>query len=339
MHRMLRMCRITFTLALVAAISAHAQSPGSQSSPTVSSSAQAWPLKPVRVIAPFAPGGLADTFGRIVASKLTDAFGQPFVVENRSGAGGLVGADPVTRSAPDGYTLVVTGLGPLVVASAIAPKMPFDPVRDFTHIALFGGSPSILCIHPSLPAHTLKEFIAVAKSRPGMISYGTAGHGSTGQLVAETLKRAAGIDIEHIPYKGASMAVADVVGGHITAMFVTVTATASQLKAGKVRALAMTSAQRLPDYPDVPTFRESGYPQLVASVWFSLSGPPGLPADIVNRLNAEVRRILHLPDVRERLRSQGIEPNTLDPRQFTEYVAMEFKRWAPLVRQSAARGQ
>jgi tripartite-type tricarboxylate transporter receptor subunit TctC len=332
LDRALRVCVCTF--AFVAASALHAQSPGA---PSGSSSAQTWPLKPVRIVAPFAPGGLADTFGRIVAAKLSDLFGQPFVVENRSGAGGLVGADSVTRSAPDGYTLVVTGLGPLVVASAIAPKMPFDPVRDFTHIALFGGSPSILCVHPSLPAHNLKAFIAVAKARPGMISYGTAGHGSTGQLIAETLKRAAAIDIQHIPYKGASMAVADVVGGHITAMFVTVTATASQLKAGKVRALAMTSTERLPDYPDVPTFRESGYPQLVASVWFSLSGPPGMPADIVNRLNAEVRRILQLPDVRERLRSQGVEPNTLDPKQFTEHVAAEFKRWAPLVRQSASR--
>jgi tripartite-type tricarboxylate transporter receptor subunit TctC len=331
-RRALRICACT--LALLTAGAACAQSPGASSS---ASTSQAWPLKPVRIIAPFAPGGLADTFGRIVAVKLTDTFGQPFIVENRTGAGGLVGADPVTRSAPDGYTLVVTGLGPLVVASAMAPKMPFDPVRDFTHIALFGGSPSILCVHPSLPAHNMKEFIAVAKGRPGMISYGTAGHGSTGQLVAETFKRAAGIDIQHIPYKGASMAVADVVGGHITAMFVTVTATASQLKTGKVRALAMTSAERLPDYPDVPTFRESGYPQLVASVWFSLSGPPGLSADIVNRLNGEVRRILQSPDVRERLRSQGVEPNTLDPKQFTEYVAAEFKRWAPLVRQAAVR--
>jgi tripartite-type tricarboxylate transporter receptor subunit TctC len=337
MHRMPGTCSIACTLALVVATAAHAQSPGAQPSAAAPASAQAWPLKPVRIIAPFAPGGLADTFGRLVAARLTDVFGQSFVVENRSGAGGLVGADPVTRSAPDGYTLVVTGLGPLVVATAIAAKMPYDPIRDFTHIALFGGSPSILCVHPSLPANNIKEFIAVAKSRPGVISYGTAGHGSTGQLVAETFKRAAGIDIQHVPYKGASMAVAEVVGGHITAMFVTVTATASQLKAGKVRALAMTSAERLPDYPDVPTFREAGYPQLVASVWFSLSGPPGLSTDIVNRLNTEVRRILHSPDVRERLRPQGIEPNALDARQFTEYVAAEFKRWAPLVRQTGAR--
>jgi tripartite-type tricarboxylate transporter receptor subunit TctC len=215
--------------------------------------------------------------------------------------------------------------------------MPFDPIRDFSHIALLGGSPSVLCVHPSLPAKTLKEFVAIAKSRPGMITYGTAGQGSTGQLIAETFRRAAGIDIQHIPYKGAAMAVADVVGGHITAMFVTVTTTASQLKTGRVRALAMTSAERLQDYPDVPTFTESGYPQLVASVWFSLSGPPGMPAEIVNRLNGEVRRILYIPDVRERLRSEGVEPNTLDARQFSDFVAAEFKRWAPVIRQTGAR--
>ena len=301
------------------------------------STSTSWPVRPVRVVVPFAPGGLADTLGRVVATKLSDSFGQPFIVENRGGAGGVVGADAALRGQPDGYTLVVTGLGPLVVATALPSKMPFDPIRDFSHVALLGGSPSVLCVHPSLPAKNLKEFVAIARSRPGMITYGTAGQGSTGQLIAETFRRAAGIDIQHIPYKGAAMAVADVVGGHISAMFVTVTTTASQLKSGRVRALAMTSTERLPDYPDVPTFKEAGYPHLVASVWFSLSGPPGMPVEIVNRLNAEVRRILHLPDVRERLRPEGVEPNTLDARQFSDFVAAEFKRWAPLVRQTGAR--
>lgn len=299
--------------------------------------AQTWPIKPVRIVAPFAPGGSADTLGRIVATKLTESFGQPFIVENRGGAGGVVGAETVIRGTPDGYTLLVTGMGPLVVASAMAPKLPFDPVKDFTHIALFGGSPSVLGVHPSLPARDLKSFIALAKARPGTITYGSAGHGSTGQLIVELLKRSAHIDIQHVPYKGAAPAVGDLVGGHITASCGTLPSMAAQIRANKIRALAMSSAARVADFPDVPTYRESGFPQLVQTVWFSLSGPPGLPSDLVTRLNAEVQRILHLPDVRERLRAQAIDPPTLDAKQFTEFVASEFKHWAPLVRELSAK--
>jgi len=301
------------------------------------SPSQTWPIKPVRIIAPFAPGGSADTLGRIVATKLTESFGQSFIVENRGGAGGLTGADSATRGVPDGYTLVVTGLGPLVIATAIAEKAPYDALRDFTHIALFGGPPSVLAVHPSLPAKDVKGLIALAKMKPGMLTYGSAGHGSTGQLVAETFRRAAGIDMQHVPYKGAAIAVTDLAGGHIHAISVTLTTAAAQIRSGKVRALAMSSAARLPDYSDVPTFRELGYPQLVASVWFSLSGPAGLPAEIVNRLNAEVRRVLQLRDVKDRLRAHAIEPGTLDPKEFADFVAAEYKRWGPMVRESGAR--
>jgi tripartite-type tricarboxylate transporter receptor subunit TctC len=304
---------------------------------TAASATQAWPIKPVRIIAPFAPGGSADTLGRIVATKLTESFGQPFIVENRGGAGGLTGADIATRGVSDGYTLVVSGLGPLVIATAIAAKPPYDPIRDFTHIALFGGPPSVLGVHPALPVVDVKGFVALAKAKPGALTYGSAGNGSTGQLVAETLRRATGIDMQHVPYKGAAIAVTDLVGGHIHAVSVTLTTTTAQIRSGKVRALAMTSSARLQDYADVPTFKELGYPQLVASVWFALAGPPGIAPEIVSRLNAEVRRVLQLPDVRERLRAQAIEPGTLDPKEFTEFVAVEFKRWGPMVRESGAR--
>jgi tripartite-type tricarboxylate transporter receptor subunit TctC len=301
--------------------------------------AQAWPAKPVRIIAPFAPGGSADTLGRIVATKLTESLGQNFVVENRGGAGGIVGVESVIRGTPDGYTLIVTGMGPLIVASAMASKLPFDPVKDFTHIALFGGSPSVLGTHPSLPARDVKGFIALAKARPGTINYGSAGHGSTGQMLMELLKRSARIEIEHVPYKGASQAVADLVGGHISASCGTLPSMAAQIRAGRIRALAMSSAARLPDYPEVPTYRESGFPQLVQTVWFSLSGPPGLPGEIVTRLNGEVRRVLQLPDVRERLRAQAIDAPALSPKEFTDFVADEFRRWAPLVRELNTRSQ
>jgi len=298
--------------------------------------AQNWPAKPVRVVVPFAPGGTADTLGRIVANKLSESFGQSFVVENRAGAGGIIGSELVAKSAPDGYMLVVSGVASHAVAPALSAKLPFDPVKDFTHIALFGGPPSVFAIHPSIPAKTLKEFIALAKAQPGALPYGSPGNGTQGHLIAELLKQTAGINIAHVPYKGASGAVTDLIAGHIHAVSTTLTTAGAQIRAGRARALAISSAARLPDYPGVPTFRELGYPQLVASIWFSLSGPAGMSADIVTRLNTEVRRILQLPDVRERLRPDGIEPGTLDAKAFTEFVAAEVKRWGPVVRASGA---
>ena len=296
----------------------------------------AWPAKPVRIIVPFAPGGSADTLGRTVAARLTETFGQPFIVENRGGGGGLAGAESAARATADGYTLVVTGLGPLIVATTMAAKPPYDPLRDFTHIALFGGPPSVLGVHPSVPARDVKGFVALAKARPGALTYGTAGRGSTGEVVAEMLKQLTHADIRHVPYKGAAQAVVDLVGGHIDAVSVTLTTVSSQIRAGKVRALAMSSEARVAEYPDVPTFTESGYPQIKASVWFSLSGPAGMPPEIVNRLNAEVRRTLQLPDVRQRLRAEAIEPGALDAKAFTAFVAAELARWAPIVRSASA---
>ncbi|HTD91241.1 MAG TPA: tripartite tricarboxylate transporter substrate binding protein [Burkholderiales bacterium] len=299
--------------------------------------AQSWPAKSVKVIVPFVPGGTADTLGRIVSAKLSESFGQSFVVENRGGAGGMVGAEAVSRSTPDGYTLGVTGLGPLPIATAIVAKPPYDPVKDFAHVALFGGPPSVLAVHPSVPARNIEQFIALTKSQPAAINYGTAGNGSTGQLLAELFKQKSGARMQHIAYKGASGAVVDVIAGHIQAVSTTLTTTSAAMRSGRVRAIAISSAERLPDFPEVPTFRESGYPELVAAVWFSLSAPPGTPAEIISKLNADVRRILHLADVRERLRPEGIETNNLDPRGFTEFVAAEVRRWGPLVRASGAR--
>lgn len=302
-----------------------------------SAAAQSWPAKSVRIIVPFAPGGTADTLGRIVAAKLSEMHGQSFVIENRGGAGGLIGAEFVAKSAPDGYILGVTGLGPLPIATSIMAKSPYDPVKDFAHIALFGGPPSVLAVHPSVPVKDITQFITLAKSQPGAINYGTAGNGSTGQLLAELFKLKSGAHMQHIAYKGASGAVVDVIAGHIQAVSTTLTTTSAAMRSQRVRALAISSARRLADFSEVPTFAESGYPELVAAVWFSLSAPPATPPEIVNRLNADVRRILHLADVRERLRPEGIETNNLDPRGFTEFVAAEVRRWRPLVRASGAR--
>ena len=298
--------------------------------------AQGYPAKTVRIVAPFSPGGTADTLGRIVAAKLTESLGQNFVVENRPGAGGMLGADLVAKSAPDGYSLVVSGVASHVIAPALAAKPPFDPARDFTHIALFGGPPAVFGVHPSLPAKDLKSFVVLAWKNPHTLIYGSPGNGTQGHLMGELFKQSARMEIVHVPYRGASGAVVDIVAGHIHAISTTLTTASAQIRAGRIRALAISSAARLPNYPDLPTYRELGYRDVVGTVWFSLSGPPGMPADIVSKLNGEVRRILQLPDVRERLRGDGIEPNQLDPKAFNAFMNAEIKRWGPIVRASGA---
>lgn len=299
--------------------------------------AQAWPSKTVRIIVPFSPGGTSDMLGRVVAQKLTESMKQSFIVENVAGAGGLIGSDKVAKAAPDGYTLVVSGVASHAIGPTMSKKVPFDPLRDFTHIALFGGPPSVLAVNPSFPARDLKEFIAYAKSQPGKLAYGSPGKGTQGHLLFENFKQVLGIDMVHVPYKGASPAVADLIAGHVPVISTTLTTAGEQIKSGKARALAVSSSQRVPDFPDVPTFAELGHPELTASIWFSLSGPAGMPQDIVQRLNAEVRQILQLPEVRQRLRPEGIEPGNLDPKAFTAFVASELKRWAPVVRASGAQ--
>ena len=304
-----------------------------------SAGAQTWPARTVRIIVPFSAGGTADTLGRIVAHKLTESLGQSFIIENRTGAGGVTGSDVVAKSAPDGYTLVVSAIASHVIAPQLvqSAKFPFDPLRDFTHIALFGGPPSVFAVHPSVPVTTLANFVALAKKAPGTLTYGSPGNGTQGHLLGEMFKQQAAINIVHVPYKGASLAMTDLIGGHIAAVSNTLTTAGPQIRAGRAHALAISSAQRLAEYPNVPTFREAGYRDLVATIWFSLSGPAGMPPEIVTRLNAEVRRILQLPDVRERLRPDGIEPATLDSKAFNEFVAAEIKRWGPVVRASGAQ--
>jgi tripartite-type tricarboxylate transporter receptor subunit TctC len=304
---------------------------------SVSAFGQDWPARPVKIVVPFAPGGSADTLGRLVAQKLTEQLKENFVIENRGGAGGAVGTDLVAKAAPDGYTLVVSGIASHVIAPLLPQGTQYDPMKDFSHIALFGGPPAVLAVNPSLPAKNLKEFVALAKAKPGTLSYGSPGNGTQGQLVAELFKRLAGIDLQHVPYKGASGAVTDMIAGHIASVSTTLSTAAGQIRAGRARALAISASARLPEYPDIPTFAESGYPDLVATVWFSLSGPAGLPPQIVERLNAEVRRALELSDVKERLRHEGITPNRLDAKEFTAFVADELRRWGPIVRASGAK--
>ena len=299
--------------------------------------AQNYPSRPVKIIVPFGPGGTADTLGRLVAGKLSEQLKESFVIENKGGAGGVVGSELVAKSPPDGYTLIVSGIASHVIAPLLPGGAPYDPLKDFTHIALFGGPPAVFAVNPSVPAKTLKEFVQLAKDKPGALSYGSPGPGTQGQLVAELFKREAGIEVLHVPYKGAAAAVTDLMGGQLTAVSTTLSTASGQIKAGRARALALSSAQRLPDYPDIPTFAEQGYPNIIGTVWFSLSGPAGMPQEIVDLLNAEVRRALELSDVRAKLRHEGIAPNRLDAKEFTAFVTDELHRWGPTVRASGAK--
>ncbi len=301
-----------------------------------SARAQNWPAKPVRVVAPFTPGGAADTLGRLVSAKLSESLGVNFAVENRPGAGGVIGSEVVAKSAPDGYTLLISGVASHVIAPTLS-KVSFDPVRDFTHIALIGGPPAVLAVHPSLPCRDLRGFVALAKSRPGELTYGSPGNGTQGHLVAEVFRHAAGLDIRHVPYKGASPAVTDALAGHIHAISTTLSTASAQIRSGRLRALAVSSSERLAEFAQLPTFRELGYPQLVATVWFGLSGPAGVPSEIVNRLNNEVHRILQLADVRERMRIEGMEPAAPDDKAYDAFVESEIRRWTPVVKASGAR--
>lgn len=300
--------------------------------------ADAWPSRPVRIVVPFSPGGTADTLGRLAAQQLSESLGQQFLVDNRPGAGGLIGSELVAHASPDGYTLVVSGIGSHVIAPNLNPQTAFDPMKDFTHIVLLGGPPGVLIVSNSVPAKTLEEFLVAAKSTSGGLSYGTPGLGTNGHLVAELFQKLSGIHMTHIPYRGASGAVADVMGGQVPVGSVTLTSAAGQIRGGLVRALAVTSSRRLAEYPDMPTFVELGYPDMVATTWFSLSGPSGLPADIANRINNIMIESFKKPEVRKLLDRDAIDPDPLTPAQFTAFVKHEIDRWGPLARAVGAKG-
>ena len=268
-------------------------------------SAQTWPAKAVRIVVPFAPGGSADTLGRLVAQQLSEQLKQSFIVENRAGAGGVLGSELVAKAQPDGYTLVVSGIASHVIAPLLPQGTPYEPLRDFTHIALFGGPPAVFAVNPAVPARDLKEFVSLAKDKPGALTYGSPGNGTQGQLVAELFKRLAGIDVLHVPYKGASGAVADLMAGQITACQ---PPSLPQLDdPRRPRAPSRSASARLPDIRTFPP-RGIGLP----GPGGALSAPARRAPPQIVRLNGEVRRALELPDAKEKLRHEGIAPNRLD---------------------------
>ncbi len=300
--------------------------------------AQDWPAKPVRVIVPYAPGGSADTLGRIVAEGLSEAFKQQFVVENRPGAGGVLGTTQVARAPADGYTLGVSGIATHTIAPAINPNVSYDALKDFTHIALLGGPPIVYVVNPAVKASTLKELEELVRgTKDKKLSYGSPGAGTHGHLMAEAWLQKAGLDMEHIAYKGASGAMSDLIAGHIPASSNTLATAAPHIRGGNARALAVTSAKRLKGFPDVPTFAEAGYPDLVGTTWFALSGPKGLPKEIVDKINKEVVRIMELPQVQERLEKAEITTEPLNPQDFTKFVTDEVAKWGPIAKASGAQ--
>ncbi len=299
--------------------------------PTTATGADEWPSKPVRVVVPFAAGGATDLLTRLVAAKLSVSFKQTFVVENRPGAGGAIAGEAVAKAAPDGYTLVASGIPTHVFAPA-AGMDSYDPMKSFTHIAYLGGSPSVLVVHPSVPVKDVKEYIAYSKAQPGGLSYGSPGSGTYGHLKAELFRSKTGANLVHIPYKGGGPALADLLAGHIPTAFLLVSTAAPQIKTGKLRALAISSAKRLPEFPGVPTMAEAGYLELTGTTWVGISGPAGMAPAIVARLNTEIRKALKAPDVRERLESDGNEPDDFDAATFTEFVRKQIEYWTPIVK-------
>jgi tripartite-type tricarboxylate transporter receptor subunit TctC len=292
---------------------------------------QDWPIKPVRLIYPYGSGGGGDIIARLVADRLSRKLGQQFVIENRPGAGGVIGSDIAAKSRPDGYTLVISGMGSHVVAPVLS-VAPFDPLKDFTHIALLGGPPLVLAIHPEFPPKSLAQFLDLTRSRSEGVVFGSPGPGTHGHLVGEMLRASSGGRMLHAPYKGGGQAVGDLVAGHIPSAIVTLGPSAQFVRAGKLRLLAVTSAKRLADFPAVPTFIELGYKDLVATTWFGVSGPAGLPISIANKLNNEIRLVLSLAEIRERLLPDGIEPGDLDVETFNAFFRSEIDRWTPLAR-------
>jgi tripartite-type tricarboxylate transporter receptor subunit TctC len=290
-----------------------------------------WPTKPVRIVVPFAPGGAADTLGRLYADALSAAFGKPFYVENRLGGGGLIATEAVARADPDGLTLMVSGIPTHVLGPAMNKTAGFDAVRDFTHIAYFGGTPNVLVAHPTLGAKTYQDFLALARDADG-IEYVSAGFGTMGNWVAEYLAAKERIKLIHVAYKGGAQAMHDLLAGHVKVGMLTWSSVAEHVRAGRLVALAATSARRLTYAPDLPTLKELGHEDFVATAWYSLSGPAGLAPDVVASVNREIIKAMDRPQVRRQIEQDAIESKAMSPAELTDFLRGEIDRWTPMIR-------
>ncbi|HTP96705.1 MAG TPA: tripartite tricarboxylate transporter substrate binding protein [Burkholderiales bacterium] len=298
-----------------------------------------YPSKPIRIIAAFAPGSTLDIMARIIGPKLSESMGQPVIVENRSGAGGMIGMEVTAKAAPDGYTLGVGALGPSATNPALYAKTPFDPVKDFTGVTLLATGPVAIVTHPSVPAKTLKELIALAKARPGQLNYGSPGVGTSPHLAGELFQSVTGTKMVHVPYKGNPEALNDLIGGQLTVVFTGVPPVVQFVKAGRIRALAVTGKQRNPSLPDTPTVGEAGYPGAEMVIWYGIVAPGATPKNIVARLNAEIVKAMKLPDVRERFAGLGTDPVTSSPEEFSALIRNEYARWSKLIKAAGIKAE
>mgnify|MGYP006271664393 CR=1 FL=1 len=293
----------------------------------------AYPSRPIRIISIFPAGGGNDAICRAVGQRLGENMKQQVIVENRPGANGIIGTEAAARAAPDGYTLTLIPSGHAVNAS-LYKKLPFDSIRDFTPLSLAGASPTVLAVHPSLPAKNVRELIALARARPAQLTYVSAGVGASGHLAGALFETMTGVKMTHIPYKGMSLAVVDLIAGQVSMTFGTSSTMVPYVKSGRVRALATTGAQRSPALPDLPTVAESGVPEYEASLWYGFVGPAKLPPEIARRLTTEINAALNAPDVRERLTSLGVDPRGSSAEEFGRLMVTDLERWAAVVRRA-----
>lgn len=298
-----------------------------------SAQAVAWPTRPVRLVVAFAPGGTVDLVSRYLAERLTPLLGQPVVVENRPGAGGNLATEQVLRLPPDGYTFVVGG-SPTHAVNPHLFKLSFDPIADMSAVALLGSAPNLLVLHPGVPANSVSELVALARSQPGKLSFSSAGNGTSGHLAGELFRKQAGIDLQHVPYKGQADAITGVIRGDVAMAFVTVAGTLQQVKAGRMKAIAITSRNRSALASDLPTVAELGYPDFEVLAWYSVSGPKGIPSDIITRLAQALERILKDPATAERFQGWGADPTFLSGGAFSDFMNRDSARWGRVIREA-----
>ena len=301
--------------------------------------AQNYPARPLRLIVPTAPGGGTDFTGRLVAAKLSETMGQQVVVENRGGGGGSVGADNAAKATPDGYTLLLGSIATHAVNPALYKKLPYDHLKDFAPVSLIGTVPTALVVHPSVPVKSMQEFITYAKANPGKINYGSSGVGSPPHLSMELLRSMTGINLVHVPYKGAGPALADLLGGQVQAMCTSLAGLINFVKSGRVRALGVTTAKRNPQLPDVPTIVESGIPGYEVTIWYAVFAPVATPKAIVDKLNAEMVKALNSSEMKERMALQGMDPAPSTPAELTAFVKAESAKWAKVAKDSGATAE
>jgi tripartite-type tricarboxylate transporter receptor subunit TctC len=306
--------------------------------PCVPASAQDWPKKPVRIVSPFAAGGSSDAMGRIVAENLSQRMHQQFYVENRGGAGGLIGSAAVANAPPDGYTFLISSIATHVIAPATSANPGYDPIGSFTHVASVGGPPTVIAVNPALGVRSLTELRALLKSRSDALPYVSPGPGTIGNLIAELWAEKEGIKLSHVAYKGAGQAITDLVAGHVQMGSMTWTAALGQMQAKTIIPLAVSSLRRMPEFPDVPTLKELGYPDLAVTTWFAFAAPAGLPGTIALRMNEEVGNALDAPAVRDRLVAEGFELEKMSPAELTAFIREGLDRWGPLAKRLMSAG-